>query len=330
MGVFIIAEAGVNHNGNRGLALELVERAHKAGADCVKFQTFQAKALVSVSAKKAAYQERATGTGSQMEMLQKLELRNSDFYAIKERCDQLGIEFLSTPFDLYSVDFLEELGVKRWKISSGDVTNLPLLLRIARTGKPVILSTGMCTLREIEDSVAVLRKNGAGELTLLHCTTEYPAPLETVNLRTMETLKQRFCVPVGYSDHTRGIDVPVAATALGACVIEKHFTLSRDMEGPDHGVSLEPDELSAMVKAIRHVEKALGNSMKRPSASEQENMNAVRKSIVAARTILKGEILSEENLTIKRPGDGISPMRWFETVGRPAPRDFREDEPISL
>lgn len=330
MGTFIIAEAGVNHNGNVKLALALVDAAVKAGADCVKFQTFKAEALVSMSAKKAAYQERATGTGSQLDMLRQLELKDEDFYLIKEHCDCLGIEFLSTPFDMSSVDLLNELGVKRWKVSSGDITNLPMLIRLAHTHKPIILSTGMCTLEEIENAVRILHQNGAGELTLLHCTTEYPAPLATVNLRVMSVLRERFKVPVGYSDHTQGIHVPVAAVALGACVLEKHFTLDKGMDGPDHRASLEPKELADMVNAVREIELALGAFDKKPSAAELENREVVRKSIVAARPIAKDEILMEENLTVKRPGNGISPMRWYEVLGRPAIRNFGKDEPIEL
>lgn len=327
--VFIIAEAGDNHNGDYNLALKLVDKAVEAGADCVKFQTFVTENVISKFAEKADYQKENTGEEeSQYEMVKKLELSFEQFRMIKAYCDNKGIMFLSTPFDLDSIDFLEELDIPFWKIPSGEITNLPYLEKIARTKKDIILSTGMSTMEEIEKALAVLRENGAGEITLLHCNTEYPTPFEDVNLRAMKTMKETFATKVGYSDHTVGIEVPVAAVAMGAAVIEKHFTLDKNMEGPDHKASLEPEELKAMVASIRNIEKALGVSEKKPSPSEIKNINIARKSIVAKRAIKEGEILTEENLYIKRPGNGISPMRWYEIIGTKAVKDFVEDELI--
>lgn len=331
MGVYIIAEAGVNHNGDLDTAFRLVERAHAAGADCVKFQTFISEEGVSRYAEKAAYQKETCGQAeSQLDMVKKLELPFEAFLRLKEHCDRLGIAFLSTAFDLPSIRFLDAVDMPFWKIPSGEVTNLPYLLAIAKTQKPVVISTGMCELEEIQTAMDVLRNNGAPKITLLHCNTEYPTPYGDVNLRAMETMRERFGVDVGYSDHTPGIEVPIAAAALGAVIIEKHFTLDRNMEGPDHKASLEPEELAAMVAAVRHIEEALGSGEKTVSPSEKKNRDIARKSIVARRAIAKGEVFSEENITTKRPGGGVSPMRWFEVLGTKAKRDFVEDELIEL
>ncbi len=303
----IIAEAGVNHNGSLELAKRLVDVAKKSGADIVKFQTANLRALVSKSAPMAEYQKQNTGKEeAQLAMLEKLLLSYREFVELADYCAVKGIQFLSTPFDIDSVHFLENL-VKVWKIPSGEITNLPYLAEIAKTGKKVILSTGMSTLDEIGNAVNVLQKFGTRELILLHCTTQYPAPYEEVNLKAMLTLKDTFGIPVGYSDHTQGTEVAVAAVAMGAAVIEKHFTLSRTMEGPDHKASLEPEELRRLVDEIRNIEKAMGDGVKKPSASEVSNMAVARKSIVASRAIRAGEIFTEENLTAKRPGNGISP-----------------------
>ena len=330
MGVFIIAEAGVNHNGSFELACKLVDAAKTAGVDCIKFQTFKSNKLVSHTAQKAEYQTETTGDGSQVDMLKKLELSYNDFLKLKDYCDQVGICFLSTPFDFDSIDFLNSIEMPFWKIPSGEITNYPYLVALAKTGRPVVMSTGMCNVTEIEEAISVLRRNGTKEIILLHCNTEYPTPFEDVNLRAMQTMHDTFGLDVGYSDHTRGIEIPVAAVALGATVIEKHFTLDRNMEGPDHKASLEPDELAAMVHAIRNVEQAMGSGIKEPSKSERKNIAIARKSIVAAKSIKEGEILTEENLTTKRPGSGVSPMRWPEVIGTKAIRDFDEDEQIEL
>lgn len=331
MSVFVIAEAGVNHNGSLELAKKLVDAAKDAGADCVKFQTFVSKNIVSKNAVKAEYQKQQTEPEeSQQDMLKKLELSFDEFVELNEYCKSKSIEFMSTAFDFDSIDFLDGLEMGTWKIPSGDITNLPYLIKIANLNKPVILSTGMSTMEDIRSAIKALKENGATELTVLHCTTEYPTPFEDVNLRAMNTIKEEFGVKVGYSDHTKGIEVPIAAVALGATVIEKHFTLDRNMEGPDHKASLEPNELKAMVDSIRHIELALGNGMKQPVESEKKNMAVARKSIIASKDIKAGEIFTEENLTVKRPGDGISPMRWFDIIGKPAPRDFEEDELIEL
>jgi N,N'-diacetyllegionaminate synthase len=329
--VYIIAEAGVNHNGKLDSAIEIVDQAKEAGADCIKFQTFISRNLVAKTANKADYQIENTGTSeSQLAMLSKLELSYHDFIIINRYCKDKNIQFLSSPFDLESIDFLNNLEMPFWKIPSGEITNLPYLLKIAKTHKPVILSTGMSTLDEIQAAIDVLNKNGCGDITLLHCTTEYPAPYQDVNLKAMITLRNMFQVPVGYSDHTLGIEIPIAAVAMGAKVIEKHFTLDRNMEGPDHKASLEPHELKAMVSAIRNVEAALGSGEKKPSESEKKNIAVARKSIVARRDIKKGEVFTEENITTKRPGNGISPMRWFEVLGKKAIKYFKEDELIIL
>lgn len=329
MSIIIIAEAGVNHNGSLAAAKQMVLAARNAGADYIKFQTFSPEKLVSVYAEKAEYQKQTTGTEeSQLEMLKKLALTQEDFLELKTYCRQQGIGFLSTPFDLDSIHFLNRLHMDFWKLPSGEITNLPYLLEIAGTGKPVVMSTGMCGMEEIRQAVDCLKKAGTPEITLLHCNTEYPTPMEDVNLKAMITMEKEFCLPVGYSDHTRGIEIPVAAAALGACVLEKHFTLDRGMEGPDHQASLEPEELKAMVTAVRNVEEALGSGKKEPSQSEQKNRAVARKSIVAKCRIKKGERFSEENLTVKRPGTGISPMRWPELMGQTADRDYAEDELI--
>ena len=330
MSVYIIAEAGVNHNGDIHIAKKLADEAKQAGADCIKFQTFKAENLVSSSAKKADYQISNTGNNeSQYRMLKKLELSYDEFSELKQYCELIGIEFLSTPFDFNSIDFLNDL-VKIWKIPSGEITNLPYLIKIAKTGKPVILSTGMSTLEEVKESYKILSINGAREISLLHCTTEYPAPYSEVNLRVLETLREKFNCPVGYSDHTKGIEVSIAAVALGATIIEKHFTLDNNMEGPDHKASLEPQELTQMVQSIRNVEKSLGSKDKIPSTSEFKNLPIARKSIVAKIDIKKGELFSDKNIIPKRPGDGISPMNWFSVIGQVARRDFVEDEQIEI
>lgn len=329
MSVKIIAEAGVNHNGSVALAKQMVDAAKEAGADYIKFQTFIPKKLVSKFAEKADYQKETTGSGeSQLEMLEKLALTQKDFTELNRYCREKQIGFLSTPFDLDSIEFLDTFDMDFWKLPSGEITNLPYLEQIGQTRKPVVMSTGMSSLQEVKDAAAVLRKAGAKEITLLHCNTQYPTPMEDVNLRAMQTLEKELNLPVGYSDHTQGIEIPVAAVAMNACIIEKHFTLDRSMEGPDHKASLEPDELKAMVQAVRNVEQALGNGKKEPSPSELGNISVVRKSIVAKCGIKKGDTFTEDNLTVKRPGNGISPMRWHEMIGKQAERDFAEDEPV--
>ena len=329
MGIIIIAEAGVNHNGNVEIAKKMVLAAKKAGADYIKFQTFCPEKLVSKSAEKADYQKQNTiAQESQLEMLQQLALTQDDFFELKEYCKRKEIGFLSTPFDLDSLHFLDSLDMDFWKLPSGEITNLPYLLEIAKTGKPVVMSTGMCELEEIKEAVDYLRRAGTEKIILLHCNTEYPTPMEDVNLKAMQDIKDSLGLPVGYSDHTQGIEVPIAAAAMGACVLEKHFTLDRTMSGPDHRASLEPKELQSMVAAVRNIEKAMGNGKKEPSQSERKNIGAVRKSIVAKCKIKKGEIFSEENLTTKRPGTGISPLKWFELIGQRAKRDYETDQLI--
>jgi len=331
MSVYIIAEAGDNHNGDFHLALKLIDVAVGSGADCVKFQTFVTEEVISRRAKKAEYQKASTGSDeSQFEMVKKLELSFKDFQDLNAYCQSKRIQFLSTPFDLPSIAFLDTLDMPFWKIPSGEVTNLPYLLAIAKTKKPVVMSTGMCDMTEIKAAMEVLRANGTPKITLLHCNTEYPTPFEDVNLRAMLTMKEHFGVDVGYSDHTKGIEVPIAAVAMGATIIEKHFTLDRNMQGPDHKASLEPQELADMVKSIRNIEKSLGNGVKVPSPSERKNIEIARKSIVARCTIKKGDFLTEKNITTKRPGNGISPMRWFEVLGTKAIHDFGEDDLIEI
>lgn len=329
--VCIIAEAGVNHNGDFNLAKRMVDVAKNAGADYVKFQTFVPEKLVSKYAQKAEYQKETTGTEeTQLQMLQKLTLTENDFVELKKYCLEVGIGFISTPFDLESIAFLEKLDMDFWKIPSGEVTNLPYLEKIARTGRSVVMSTGMCDVKEICDAIGALEENGAGDIVLLHCNTQYPTPYIHVNLNAMRTIKEKTHKKVGYSDHTEGIEIPIAAVAMGATVIEKHFTLDKNMEGPDHRASLNPDELKAMVIAIRNVEKAMGDGYKKLSPSETENKKVIRKSIVARKKIVVGEIFTEDNLITKRPGIGISPMEWHNVIGKTAPKDYKEDELIEL
>lgn len=331
MKTLIIAEAGVNHNGDGQMAHQLVDVAAQAGVDVVKFQTFEADRLVTTHAAKAAYQQATTGsTESQHEMIRKLELSEAMHDSLLQQCQTLGIEFLSTAFDLESLDYLCRLGMRRLKIPSGEITNLPYLRKIGASGLPVILSTGMANMGEIEAAINVLEQAGTSrsELVVLHCSTEYPAPMAQVNLRAMQSIGDAFGVRVGYSDHTEGIEIAIAAVAMGACVIEKHFTLDRKLSGPDHRASIEPAELAQMVSAIRHVELALGDGIKRPGVSERRNIAMARKSLVAACAIRVGELFTEHNIAVKRPGDGISPMRWDEIIGRRAPRDFAADEQI--
>jgi N,N'-diacetyllegionaminate synthase len=329
----IIAEAGVNHNGDLDLALRLVDAAAAAGADIVKFQTFSADRLVTAAAPRAEYQQRNIGGAeSQLEMLRRLEITPAMHKALIRRCDERGIDFFSTAFDLDSLDFLNAMGLDRFKIPSGEITNLPYLRHVARFGKPLILSTGMATLGEVEAAIDALEKAGAprAAITVLHCTTDYPTAMGDVNLHAMQSLRQAFGVEVGYSDHTTGIEVAIAAVAMGATLIEKHFTLDRRLPGPDHLASLEPEELRAMVTAIRNVEQALGDGIKRPTEPELANRGVARRSLVARRAIARGEVFGIDNLAAKRPGVGISPMAWDCIVGRPAPRDFAADELIEL
>ena len=332
--VLIIAEAGVNHNGSLKLAKQLVYVAAAAGVDIVKFQTFRAENLVSEQAVQADYQKRNLGSSdqSQFSMLKKLELSQGDHRILFEYCREKGVSFLSTAFDFESIDFLSTLNPEFWKIPSGEITNYPYLKRIAQFRKPVILSTGMSTLGEITAAMDVLEEFGLSrnQITVLHCNTEYPTPMCDVNLRAMQTIAAELKVNTGYSDHTVGSEIPVAAGALGATVIEKHFTLDRNLTGPDHKASLEPQELKAMVSAIRNVELDLGDGVKRVSDSERKNKSIARKSIVAACPIKKGEFFSENNLTVKRPGDGISPMFWEQVLGKMAGKDFQADDLIEL
>ncbi|EAH9987878.1 N-acetylneuraminate synthase [Campylobacter upsaliensis] len=328
--VLIIAEAGVNHNGDINLAKKLIEQAAKAGADVVKFQTFKANSCVSVSAKKAKYQLETTAKEeSQLEMIQKLELSYESHFELMKHCKKHGIAFLSTPFDLESVEFLRGLDLPYFKIPSGEITNLPYLKAVAKCKKRVLLSTGMANLGEIEAALTILRKNGTRNITLLHCNTEYPTPFEDVNLNALKTLKEAFKLEVGYSDHTEGIAASLGAVALGAVVIEKHFTLDKTMEGPDHRASLEFEELRALCKGIRELEKALGSGIKKASKSEAKNKIIARKSLVAKREIQKGEKFSIENLTTKRPGSGISAMRYEEYLGKRALKTYKKDELIN-
>lgn len=328
--VLVIAEAGVNHNGDLNLAKRLVDEAKTAGADIVKFQTFVPELLSSKNTEMADYQKENLGLdGSQLNMLKKIALNFEDFSVLSDYCKQVGIKFLSTPFDCQSIYFLDKLQ-DIWKIPSGEITNYPYLVEIAKTKKNVILSTGMSSLEEIEDALNVLRINGSDDVSLLHCNTSYPTPYSDVNLRAMLTIRDKFGLKVGYSDHTQGIEVPIAAVALGAEIIEKHFTLDRNMEGPDHKASLEPKELADMVHAIRNIEKAVGDGIKRVTMSERSNISVARKSIVALTAIKKGEIFSDSNLTTKRPGTGISPMKWNSVIGKAAVRDFQKDELIEI
>ena len=329
--VFIIAEAGVNHNGNLNIAKKMVDVACEAGADEIKFQTFKTENLVCINAEKADYQKKTTDKNeSQAEMLKKLELTREEHYELLQYCRQKKIMFLSTPFDEESIDLLVQLRVPIIKIPSGEITNYPYLKKIGGLKNRVILSTGMSTLEEVADAIKVLKDNGTEDITLLHCNSQYPTPMEDVNLKAINTLKETFNLKVGYSDHTLGIEVPIAATAMGASVIEKHFTIDSKMEGPDHKASLEPDQLKEMVKAIRNIEKALGCSEKKVSPSEEKNLKTVRKSIVASKTIYKGEKFNVNNITTKRPGIGISPMEWENVLGKIADRDYEVDEMIQI
>jgi N,N'-diacetyllegionaminate synthase len=332
MGVLIIAEAGVNHNGSLKLAKELAQAAKAAGADAVKYQTFKAEGLVTRGAKTAEYQRQSVGAQkSQYQMLKELELSEDEFIELRSYCRDIGIQFCTTMFDPESTRFaLERLDLPFIKIPSGEITNLPFLETVAAVGKPIILSTGMSTIDEVRAAVDTLRAAGSGEVTVLHCVSQYPAPFADVNLRAMVAMGEELGLPYGFSDHTRGIEASVAAVALGASVVEKHFTLSREMEGPDHKASLEPDELAALVSGIRHTEAALGRPEKTVAPSELANRDVVRKSIVAARHIDAGEVFSERNLTTKRPGTGLSPMRWHELIGTRALRSYEPDEAIEL
>lgn len=332
--VLIIAEAGVNHNGSMPIAKQLVDKAVEAGVDIIKFQTFKSEKLVSKSARQAEYQQRNIGKRdeNQLAMLKKLELSVEAHHELMDYCKERNIRFWSTAFDMESIDFLHSLNMGLWKIPSGEITNYPYLKKIASFHEPIILSTGMCELSDIEAALNVLIDEGVNkeQITVLHCNTEYPTPYQDVNLKAMLEIGEKFGVKIGYSDHTQGIEVPIAAVALGASVIEKHFTLDKTMEGPDHKASLEPGELKAMVSAIRHIELALGSGHKTISDSERKNIEIARKSIVAACHIKEGEVLTEKNLTVKRPGNGINPMRWNEVVGTIAVRDFEEEEMIVL
>ena len=331
--VIIIAEAGVNHNGDINLARRMVAEARNAGADYVKFQTAVPELVISSIAPKAEYQKETTGNAqSQLEMCRAIHLPLCDYAGLNELCRQEGIGFMSTPFDLVSIDTLAPLGMDYWKIPSGEITNLPYLRKIGRRGERVIMSTGMSTIQEVEDAVQVLENAGTprSNIYLLHCTTQYPTPMSDVNLRAMHALDALGCAGIGYSDHAQGIEVPIAAVAMGAKIIEKHFTLDRTLPGPDHRASLEPQELKAMVAAIRNIELAMGSGTKDVAEAERPNIEVARKSIVAARDIRRGEILCEENLTVKRPGNGLSPMLWDSVIGTPAIDDFNYDTLIRI
>lgn len=331
--IIIIAEAGVNHNGDIELARRMVREARLAGADYVKFQTAIPELVISTFAPKAEYQKETTGEAeSQLEMCKAIHLPLSDYAGLKALCDEEGIGFMSTPFDLVSIDCLAPLGMDYWKIPSGEITNLPYLRKIGRRGESIIMSTGMATLAETEAAVKVLEEAGTprSNIILLHCTTQYPAPYESVNLRAMEALGTLGCAATGYSDHTQGIEVSVAAAALGARVIEKHFTLDRNLPGPDHKASLEPAELKVLVDSVRHIEAAMGDGRKYAADAERPNIDIARKSIVASRAIKAGEVFSDDNITVKRPGNGISPMEWDSVLGMKASRDFAADELIEM
>lgn len=329
--VLIIAEAGVNHNGKLEIAKELALKAKECGADIVKFQTANVSDLVTKQAEMASYQKTNTGKDmGQKELLEEIMLSYEEFEELAKYCDSIGITFLSTPFDIDSISFLEMIGCKTWKIPSGEITNYPYLKYIAKTGKKVIMSTGMSDIEEVEQAFSILKQNGIKDISLMHCTTEYPAPLADVNLNAINTLKEKFGCNVGYSDHTEGIIVPIAAVAMGASIIEKHLTLDRNMKGPDHKASLEPNEFKEMVCAIRDIEIALGDGNKRAMPSEQKNKDIARKSIVASKEIKTGELFTEDNITTKRPGNGLSPMKWPEVIGRKATRDYIVDDFIEL
>ncbi|WP_430883968.1 N-acetylneuraminate synthase [Fusibacter sp. JL216-2] len=327
----IIAEAGVNHNGDIDLAKALIDIAADAGVDYVKFQTFKAESLLTSYAQKAPYQLGESGDDeSQFDMLKRLELSADLHRVLIEYCNKKGVKFMSSPFDIQSLQLLVDLDVDFIKIPSGEIVNYPLLREIGLTKKPVVMSTGMSTLEDVELAIEVLRKHGTRELTVLHCNTEYPTPYKDVNLKAMNTINEVFGVPVGYSDHTLGIEVSVAAVARGASVIEKHFTIDKSLPGPDHKASLDPDELRALVSAIRNIEQSIGDGIKKPSLSETKNMIAARKSIVAKCNIMQGDVFSEENLTVKRPGSGLSPMMWNDVIGKVAKENINKDEMIKL
>lgn len=331
--VIIIAEAGVNHNGDVNIAIELVDEAAKSGADYVKFQTFKAENLVTEYAKKAKYQQQNGESGqTQYQMLKELELNEQSYQLIIKRCKQKNIGFLSSAFDLQSIEYLSKFKLPFIKIPSGEITNLPYLRKVASLNSKIFLSTGLSNMNEIENALLILTKGGAKktEITVLHCNSEYPTPFEDVNLNAMKTIGKKFNVNVGYSDHTIGTCVPIAAVALGASVIEKHFTLDKNLVGPDHSASLEPKEFRSMVESIRSIEVAMGNGIKKISTSEKKNLKSIRKSIVASRFIKKGELFSEDNIDIKRPGDGVSPMKWDQVLGKIAPKIFEKDQLISL
>ncbi len=343
MKTIIIAEAGVNHNGDFETAKKMILAAKEAGADYVKFQTAVPELVISEFAPQAEYQKENTGiVESQLDMCRKIHLPLSAYKPLSDFCHEVGIGFMSTPFDLTSIDLLAEIGQDYFKVPSGEITNLPYLRKIAEKGIPVILSTGMATIAETEDAIRILTGTHhttprgfkptitRSQIIVLHCNTQYPTPYRDVNLRAMQTMAEELFVKTGFSDHSLGIEAPIAAVALGACVIEKHFTLSRNMDGPDHKASLEPDELKAMVRSIRHVEEALGNGVKRITDSERPNIEIARKSIVATRHIKKGEVLTEENIYVKRPGNGVSPMLWDKAIGSVAIRNFGPDELIEL
>ena len=331
MAVLIIAEAGVNHNGSLELAKKMADVAKDAGADIVKYQTAVPELVISTFAQKADYQKQQTGEEeSQLDMVRKIHFDFEGHRELKRYCDAIGILYLSTPFDLASIDFLESIDMPVYKIPSGEITNLPYLEKVAKLGKPVILSTGMSSMEEIGQALDILQKNGAGSVTVLHCNTEYPTPMQDANVRAMLDIYRNFSVPVGFSDHTLGLAAPLAAVALGAVVIEKHFTLDKDMEGPDHKASMNPEELKELIKTIRETELALGDGLKKVTDSEAKNIAIARKSIVATKPIKKGELLTEDNLYVKRPGNGISPMKWYEVLGTGAVRDFEPDELIEL
>lgn len=328
---FIIAEAGVNHNGDIAIAKKLVDVAVEAGVDAVKFQTFKADRLACKNADKAEYQLNTTdNTESQFDMLRRLELTEEMHIELLEYCKEKGIMFMSTPFDCESIDLLESMNLEIYKIPSGEITNYPYLKKIAQTGKKLIISTGMSTLQEIMEAMDVLYENGAKDVRVLHCNTEYPTPMKDVNLNAIKTMKDKLHIPIGYSDHTKGTEVAIAAVALGADIIEKHFTLDRNMDGPDHKASIEPEELNEMVRSIRNIELAMGSGIKTPSESERKNINIARKSIVAQTDIKNGEMFTEDNITCKRPGNGISPMRWNDVLGQTATRDYYKDDLIEI
>ena len=329
--VYIIAEAGVNHNGRLDLALKLCDAAKAAGVDAVKFQTWKTELIITKGTKKAEYQEKnLNNDDDQFTMLKKLELSYDNFQLVKQHCDEIGIQFLSTADETESLDFLVNLGMPFIKLGSGDITNIPYLRSVAKYGMPVILSTGMANLAQVAIAYDTLQEAGVKDISILHCTTNYPCPMNEVNLRAMQTIKEAFKCRVGYSDHTMGIEVPIAAVAMGAEIIEKHFTLDQNMEGPDHKASLNPEELKAMVSAIRHIEQALGDGIKRPNASEVEISKVVLKSIVAKTPVKKGDTLTSDNITIKRAGSGIPAAHWDMIVGTKALHDFDIDEPIRI